>query len=67
MTEDSFWLCVEALAAALQTDQSLNDAERDLKKMSPEQRIATLDMMMHIAGQLCRIDIRFRESPVPSL
>ena len=67
MTKDSFWLCIEALAAALQTDQSLNDAERDLKTMLPEQRIDTLDMMMHIAGQLCRIDIRFRESPVPSL
>jgi len=67
VTKDHFWLCVEVLAAALQTDESLNDAERDLQVMSPDERIAKLDTMMHIAGQLCRIDIRFRETPVPAL
>ena len=67
MTRGNFWLCVEALAAALQTDESLNEAERDLQAMPPKECTAKLDTMMHIAGQLCRIDIRFREPLVPSL
>jgi hypothetical protein len=39
--------------AALQNRRIPNDAERDFQAMPPEQRIVTLDTMMHIAGQLC--------------
>jgi len=63
MTQIDFWQCIEALDEALQSDKSLNDVECQLRSISPDQCIEKLDKMMHVTGQLCRIDMRFRDVP----
>jgi hypothetical protein len=64
MGNPDVWQCIDALDYALQSDKSLNAVESELRATPPDQRAVKLDRMMHVVGQLCRIEIRFHDAGV---
>ncbi len=65
MTSENFWLCVEALAAELDGDSSVDAVERELRALPAAEREELRRQLKTIVGQISRVEIRLMCEPEP--
>lgn len=70
MVGDSFWRCLDSVAAVLESDRDASDVtmrqlEADLQALSIQQRDEMRRRMTLVAAELCRLELRMKELDGP--